>query len=445
MPTVGVVLPGQRTMTSGLCRARNTSTSCAFQASSSVCMSSMLRFSVLVGMVVSWSRVRCNEAAVVGQVGESDYRRRRPQPPDRVSRSSGAVCGGGVVRFLEIFRYELAYRLKSGATWVYAGILFLVAMGMFLALAEEAGHVNAPERIAGLTVIIGMFGMLVTAALFGEAAVRDVEVEMDALLFSSPVGKAEFLGGRFLGSLVVNAVVILAIPLGILAATWIASTGAEEVGPLRLAAHIEPYFTFQLPNLVLVGAVLFTIGMFARQTLPVYLGAIAFFIGYVVMLNYVDRIANPTVATLVDPLGAATLMELTQYWTEAERNTRLVGLPTALAWNRALWLGVSAAVLALLFGTFRFAHVEEGGRHRRRRAVAPALPTERSWPVNVPRAQGSFGPWSATRQTVADARTGPAGAVSAGWSSLFRPAAAALTLLWGWTVARRSSTRPPGR
>ena len=34
---------------------------------------------------------------------------------------------------------------------------------------------------------------------------------------------------------------------------------------------MEPYFTFQLPNLVLVGAALFTIGMFARQTLPVYL------------------------------------------------------------------------------------------------------------------------------------------------------------------------------
>ncbi|MGH7565696.1 MAG: ABC transporter permease, partial [Gemmatimonadota bacterium] len=292
------------------------------------------------------------------------------------------------MRFREIFRYELAYRVKSGATWTYAGILFLVAIWMFLALADEAGHANAPERIAGASVIIGMFGMLVTAALFGEAAVRDIEVEMDALLFTSPVGRAEFLGGRFLGSLVVNAVVIVAIPLGILVATWIASTGAEAVGPFRLPAHIEPYFTIQLPNLVLVGAVLFTIGMFARQTLPVYLGAIAFFIGYVVLLNYVDRIASPTLATLVDPLGAATLMELTQYWTEAERNTRLVGLPAALAWNRAVWLGVAGAVLTLLFGAFRFAHAEEGGRRRRRGAVAPSLPSERSWPVNVPRVAG---------------------------------------------------------
>ena len=39
-------------------------------------------------------------------------------------------------------------------------------------------------------------------------------------------------------------------------------------------------------------------------------------------------------AALVDPLGLATLLELTQYWTAAERNTRLVGFPATLVWNR---------------------------------------------------------------------------------------------------------------
>ena len=338
------------------------------------------------------------------------------------------------MRLREIFRYELAYRLKSGATYAYAGILFGVSILMCLALADEPGHANAPERIAGLSVIIGMFGMLVTAALFGEAAVRDIEVEMDALVFTTPVSRAEFLGGRFLGSVVVNAAIMVAIPLGILTATWIASTGTEPVGPFRLAAHIEPYITFQLPNLVLVGAVLFTVGTFARQTLPVYLGAIAFFIAYVVMLNYVDRIASPALSTLVDPLGAATLMELTQYWTEAERNTRLVGLPAALAWNRAVWLGVAAAVLALLFGMFRFAHVEEGGGRRRRGAVAPAMTSEGSWPVNVPRTQGAFGPGSAVRQTLAIARNALAGAVFSRWFLVVLAACVGLILLWGWNV-----------
>jgi ABC-2 type transport system permease protein len=188
------------------------------------------------------------------------------------------------MRFVEIVRYELAYRLRSPSTYVYAGILFLVAIYMFLATADGEEYANAPERIAAGSVLVSLFGLLVSAALFGDAAVRDVEVEMDPLLFTSPLGRAEFLGGRFLATLAVNAIVIVAIPLGILVATWIASAGAETVGPFRLAAHAEPYFTLLLPNLFLVGAVLFAIGMFARQTLPLYLGAIGLFIGTVVLL-----------------------------------------------------------------------------------------------------------------------------------------------------------------
>ena len=103
------------------------------------------------------------------------------------------------MRLREIFRYEVEYRRRSAPTWIYAGILFLVAIWFFLALADEGpeAFVNAPERIAGVSVIVGTFGMLVSAAIFGEAAVRDVAVEMDALLFTSPLRKAEYLVGRF--------------------------------------------------------------------------------------------------------------------------------------------------------------------------------------------------------------------------------------------------------
>ena len=47
-PPSARAVPGQRTITSGLCRARKTSTSCAFHASSSVCINSAFRSSVLV-------------------------------------------------------------------------------------------------------------------------------------------------------------------------------------------------------------------------------------------------------------------------------------------------------------------------------------------------------------------------------------------------------------
>ena len=338
------------------------------------------------------------------------------------------------MKLREVVRYEVEYRLRSGSTWAYAGILFLVAIWMFLATADGAAHVNAPERVAGGTLIISIFGMLVTAAIFGDTAVRDAEVGMDPLIYTSSVGKAAFLGGRFLGAFAVNAIVMLVIPLGILAATWIASTGAETVGPFNPAAHVQPYFLFQLPNLFLVGAILFAIGVLTRQVVPVYLAAVGLFIGYVVMLNYVGQIESPALVSLADPLGAATLMQVTELWTEAEQNSRLVGVPPALAWNRVLWLGVAAAALVALYRRFRFAHPDGGARRGKARAPVTLPGSERSWPVSVPRVSGSFGSRTTVRQTFAVARNSLGEVAASRWWAVVLLACAGLTMLWGWNV-----------
>ena len=50
------------------------------------------------------------------------------------------------MRLREVFRYEVEYRLRSPSTWVYAGLLFLWAIWMFLATADdpENAFINAP-------------------------------------------------------------------------------------------------------------------------------------------------------------------------------------------------------------------------------------------------------------------------------------------------------------
>lgn len=340
------------------------------------------------------------------------------------------------MKLREVFGYELQYRFRSGSTWAYAGILFLVALLMFLATAGEgAALANAPERLAWAFVRPAMFGMLVTAALFSGAAVRDVAVEMDPLLFTCPIRKAEFLGGRFLGALAVNAVVMLAVPLGVLAAAvGLARFHPELLGPFRAVAHLQAYLFFLLPNLVLVGALLFAVGMLARNAVPVYLCAIGVFIGYLVALNYASAIESPTLAALVDPLGLVTLEGATLYWTEAERNTRFIGLPATLLWNRALWLAVAAAALALLHVGFRFAHHEGGGRRRRARLTAAAPRSEPARPVEVVRVAGSFGLRTAVRQTFAVARNSLAEVAASRWFVVVLVACVGMPLLWGWNV-----------
>ena len=107
-------------------------------------------------------------------------------------------------------------------------------------------------------------------------------------------------------------VVLVAIPLGPGRASTLIVPTRRRFGPFRLAAYLQPFVLFLLPNLVLVGAILFTIGMLARQVIPVYLGAIGLFIGYLVVLNYGSRIASPMLSALADPLGISALLEMTR-------------------------------------------------------------------------------------------------------------------------------------
>jgi hypothetical protein len=165
--------------------------------------------------------------------------------------------------------------------------------------------VNAAQKIAEGTVLFGgLFGMLVSAALFGDAAIRDVAVGMDPLLFTTRLRKAEFLGGRFLAALAVNALVALAIPIGHVVGSLTPLVDADALGPFRLAAYLQPFLLFSLPNLVLVGAILFTIGALARQVIPVYLGAVGLFIGYIVAANYWSGIESPVLSTLATRSGS---------------------------------------------------------------------------------------------------------------------------------------------
>jgi ABC-type transport system involved in multi-copper enzyme maturation permease subunit len=341
------------------------------------------------------------------------------------------------VRLRDVFRYELAYRLRSGSTWAYAAFLFLVMCWGLAATADggDAVNANAPQGIAQGTVLFGgLFGLLVSAALFGDAAIRDIASGMDPLLYTTRLRKAEYLGGRFLAALAINAIVVVAIPLGFFVAT-VTVVEADAVGPFRLAAYLQPLLLFLLPNLALVGAILFTIGTLARQAIPVYLGVAGIFISYIVAANYWTAIESPMLSALVDPLGINALLAMTWYWTPAELETRLLGFPTMLLWNRLLWLAIAAGLLAVLHRRFRFAHASaqgarEAGRRAGRAAVAEA-PAEVRWAGAVPQIAGVFGLRTRTRQTLAVARQSLTEVVSGRAFQVIFIAAIGLVLMWG--------------
>ena len=339
------------------------------------------------------------------------------------------------MRLREVFRYELEYRLRAPSTWAYAAFLFLVMCWGLAATADGGGGAaaNAPQKLAqGLVLFGGTFGILVSAALFGDAAIRDAAAGMEPLLYTTRLRKVEYLGGRFLAALAINAIVVLALPLGFFVAT-LTIVEPDAIGPFRLAAYLQPLLLFVFPNLVLVGAILFTIGVLARQVIPVYLGAAGVFIGYIVAANYWTGIDSPALSALADPLGINALLAMTRYWTPSEVGSRLIGFPVMLLWNRVLWLAIAAGVLGVLHRSFRFAHADGGRRRNAREVLEETLPA-RSSPVDVPKVVAVFDASTGLRQTLGIARQSLAEVMAGRSFAVAFIGTIGLVLLWGWNV-----------
>lgn len=314
------------------------------------------------------------------------------------------------MKFREIFRFELVYQGRSPLTWLYftalAVVAFLFVRGNFLPDALYADFfVNSPFVVAVVTVFCCMFSLLVTSAVTGEAAARDVATGMHPLTYTTPVSKAEYLGGRFLAAFVLNAVILLAVPVGVLIAVYTPGVDAEVIGPFRPATFLTAYGFLALPNAFIGTAIQFAWGTLGRRVIASYVGSVLLlFVAYggiVAVFYFLDRQGY---AQLLDFFGQLTVLDQTFKWTSIEKSTRLIELEGSLLHSRLLWVGVGLGALALTYGRFRFVHPAANpwwSRLARRRAVPTPPENDRvRRPLTVPQVRRTFGLATYARQTL---------------------------------------------
>ncbi|GLC26926.1 ABC transporter permease/M1 family aminopeptidase [Roseisolibacter agri] len=339
-----------------------------------------------------------------------------------------------------ILRFEVAYQLRRVSTWLYfavlLGLTYQFATEAYIDSARRGGfHFNSPFVVAAVTLLGSVMVLLVAAATAGDAGARDVQTRMHALVYSAPLDRASYLGGRFLGAFLVSAIVLLGVPAGVLLAALVPGPEAALLGPFRPAVYVGAYVQLALPNAFIATAVAFALATLGRRPGLSYLGAVLLF--FVTMLAWqlvAVGLGRWELGRLLDPLALTAMSELSRSWTAAEKNARAVTLEGALLTNRLLWLGVACGLLALTHLRFRFAH--PGARSWRRAApdagtsaapddAAAMLEAARRAPIAAPRVRRTFDRAAQTRQLRRVTRESFAEIVT-GWGGL---GLAALTVL----------------
>ncbi|TND10625.1 MAG: hypothetical protein FD123_267 [Bacteroidetes bacterium] len=279
--------------------------------------------------------------------------------------------------FWEIFRFELRYRILRPATWIYFLVFFVLAFLFMLLLGSdiegvnfsigESGKalVNSPYMITGLTTGLGLLGVLIISAIVGNPVYRDFEHNTHALMFTKPVTKAGYLGGRFLGSVVIAILVLVSIPLGFYVAAISPWVEADKFGPNSFLAYAQPFLLFIVPNIIFTGAIFFTTASLTRSMIPNYVGCILIWVLLRVATSLVADLDNQTVAALIDPLGRAAYTDATRYWTLQEKNHLLIPLSGLLLTNRLIWIGVGILVWAVAFFRFKFSYQASDKKNRK--------------------------------------------------------------------------------
>ena len=278
---------------------------------------------------------------------------------------------------LPIAGFEFRQRLRRISTYVYflvfcgLGYLFtLMSGGAVPGASVDFGTggkvlVNSPFALDIIIAYVTFFGVVVTAAIAGQATCQDVHNHATDFFFTSPITKIDYLGGRCLGALAIQVVIFASVGLGAWIGTLMPWLDPTRLGPQRIAAYLQPYFTLVLPNLILLTAIFFALAAVGKKMLPVYAGSVILLIGYFVAQQLSTSVTASVPAALADPFGGNAMDRLTKYWTPFERNTQLVPLAGIMLWNRLLWLGVGAALLVFTYAKFSFSYTALGGKRRK--------------------------------------------------------------------------------
>ena len=315
--------------------------------------------------------------------------------------------------FWEFFTFELRFRIKSISTYVYflvwtAFSFFCIASENFGPVANANGKVllNGPFANSFNDTFSCLFGLIIIAAIFGTSILRDFQRDTYQMIFTKPISKFAYLGGRWAGSFVITVGVFSGLMLGTYLGTFAPWADHTRIGPNQLGWYLQPFFSIVVIQIFFIGSLFFTIAALTRKLIVVYLQGVTLFMVYIIGLTAFSatRSLEHFWSGILDPVGVRLLDSITRYWSVLEKNTLLLPWdfsgysPGVFLYNRLFWSGIGVLALAGVWALFPMSVEALTARSQGKRA-AKARQQERqlsnstrSWvAVRLPQVHQVFG------------------------------------------------------
>jgi hypothetical protein len=289
--------------------------------------------------------------------------------------------------FWEFFTFELKFRFKSVSTYVYFLLwltfsFLLVASESFGPLGNANGKILLNSAYANTfnDIEVALFGIIVIAAIFGTSILRDFQRDTYQILFTQPISKFAYLGGRWAGSFVTAVFSFSGLLLGTYLGTFAPWADHTRIAPNHLWAYLQPFFSITVVQIFFLGSLFFAVSALSRKIFIVYLQGVALFMIYVIGITVfiATRSLERFWSGILDPLGLIMLDDITRYWTVLEKNSLFITWSPTLAngvflYNRLLWMALGLVSLGTVWALFPMSVEALTARSQGRRAAKAKL------------------------------------------------------------------------
>jgi ABC-2 type transport system permease protein len=315
--------------------------------------------------------------------------------------------------FWEFFTFELRFRIKSISTYVYfllwtAFSFFSVASENFGPVANSNGKVllNGPFANTLDDTLSCLFGLIIIAAIFGTSILRDFQRDTYQMIFTKPISKFAYLGGRWAGSFVTTVCVFSGLMVGTYIGTFAPWADQSRIAPNQLGWYLQPFFSIVVIQIFFTGSLFFAIAALTRKLIVVYLQGVVLFMVYIIGITVFSatRSLEHFWSAILDPVGLRLLDSIVRYWSVVEKNSLLLPWdfsgysPGVFLYNRLLWSGIGILALAGVWALFPLSVEALTARSQGKRAARArqqeheASESIRSWvAVRLPAVHQVFG------------------------------------------------------
>jgi ABC-2 type transport system permease protein len=285
--------------------------------------------------------------------------------------------------FWEFFSFELKLRFKSLSTYVY--FLLWITFSFLCVASENFGSIgngngkillNAPFANTYNDITAAFFGIIIMAAIFGTSILRDFQRDTYQILFTKPISKFAYLGGRWAGSFVTTVFAFSGLMLGAWLGTFAPWADQTRIGPNHLWNFLQPFLFVVVIQIFFVGSAFFTVAALTRKIFIVYIQGVALFMIYVIGITVFSatRSLERFWSGILDPIGLLMFDGVSRYWTVIEKNSLFLTWSPELSrgvflYNRLLWIALGLLALGAVWALFPMSVEALTARSQGRRAA----------------------------------------------------------------------------